>query len=88
MSLNPVEVSEVKGQRDSQCKLVPLLADLVDVVLQVVEEQLHHVQLFLCPPDGNGKEKGGGVRGDKGDTRCLSIISLFLSAKTSHRASG
>lgn len=30
--------------------------DLLDVVLQVVEEQLHHVQLLLGPPeprDGN-----------------------------------
>lgn len=36
---------------DSQCKLVPMISDFLDVVLQIVEEQFHHVQLFLCPPD-------------------------------------
>lgn len=36
---------------DSQCKLVPLISDFLDVVLQIVEEQLHHVQLLLSPPD-------------------------------------
>lgn len=36
---------------DSQCKLVPVFMDFLDVVLQVVEEQLHHVQLLLSPPD-------------------------------------
>lgn len=37
---------------DSQCKLVPVFPDFLDVVLQVVEEQLHHVQLLLGPPEG------------------------------------
>lgn len=36
---------------DSQCKLVPTFAHFLDVVLQVVEEQLHHVQLLLRPPE-------------------------------------
>ena len=35
---------------DLQGKLVSLLPHFLDVVQQVVEEQLHHVQLLLCPP--------------------------------------
>lgn len=35
----------------SQSKLVALLAHFLDVVLQVVEEEFHHVQLLLSPPD-------------------------------------
>lgn len=35
----------------SQSKLVSLLANFLDVVLQVVKEELHHVQLLLRPPD-------------------------------------
>lgn len=38
---------------DLQCKLVPVFTHFHDVVLQVVEEQLHHLQLLLGPPDGS-----------------------------------
>lgn len=34
-----------------QSKLVPLVTHFLDVVLQVVKEELHHVQLLLRPPD-------------------------------------
>lgn len=40
---------------DSQCKFVPMFSDLLDVVLQVIEEQFHHVQLLLSPPDRRNK---------------------------------
>lgn len=40
------------GPTDSQCKLVLVFPDFLDVVLQVVEEQLHHVQFLLGPPEG------------------------------------
>lgn len=40
------------GPTDSQCKLVPVFPDFLDVVLQVVEEQFHHVQFLLGPPEG------------------------------------
>lgn len=30
---------------------MPVFPDFLDVVLQVVEEQLHHVQFLLSPPD-------------------------------------
>lgn len=45
--------SQTSGEdsTDSQCELVPVVSDLLDVVLQVVEEQLHHVQLLLRPPE-------------------------------------
>lgn len=45
------DFEKVKVLTDSQCKLVPVFSDFLDVVLQVVEEQFHHVQLLLSPPD-------------------------------------
>lgn len=36
---------------NSQCKLMSVFPNFMDVVLQVVEEQLHHVQFLLSPPD-------------------------------------
>lgn len=36
---------------NSQCKLMPVFPNFLDVVLQVVKEQLHHVQFLLSPPD-------------------------------------
>lgn len=49
-SLRSDVVFTVFNVADLQCKLVPVFADFLDVVLQVVEEQLHHVQLLLSPP--------------------------------------
>lgn len=41
----------ISGLINSQCKLVPVFPNFLDVVLQVVEEQLHHVQFLLGPPE-------------------------------------
>lgn len=41
----------ISGFNNSQCKLVPVFPNFLDVVLQVVEEQLHHVQFLLRPPE-------------------------------------
>lgn len=40
-----------KDLTNLQCKLVPVFTNFLDVVLQVVEEKLHHVQLLLSPPN-------------------------------------